>query len=233
MIFAANFKSNHTRKTTKEFIENIDNFLTEKEIKNQVFIFPTATALDSFKLNENLTIGTQNAFYVQNGSFTGEIGTEQLDEFNIKTILIGHSERRLIIGETLGWLQEKFNFYQEQNFNIVFCIGEPLEIREEGAEALKRYLDEQLEGIDLSYKNLTIAYEPIWAIGTGKTASIEEIELTHNYLKTKFNSPLLYGGSVKVDNIKDIAKIKSVDGVLVGSASLDVDNFIQMIEKLK
>jgi len=227
MIFAANFKSNHTRKTTKEYMQKLNAYKTE----HTVWVFPPATALDEFK--GSVRVGVQNAFATHNGAYTGELGLEQLDEFNIKTILIGHSERRLIIGETLGWLQEKFNFYQEQNFNIVFCIGEPLEIREEGVEALKRYLDEQLEGIDLSYKNLTIAYEPIWAIGTGKTASIEEIELTHNYLKTKFNSPLLYGGSVKVDNIKDIAKIKSVDGVLVGSASLDVDNFIQMIEKLK
>jgi triosephosphate isomerase (TIM) len=93
-IIASNFKTNHTRKSTKEFVDEVDNYLQNENIQNDVYIFPPATALDDFETVSNLEVGTQNSYYAKNGSFTGEIGTEQLEEFNIKTILIGHSERR-------------------------------------------------------------------------------------------------------------------------------------------
>lgn len=227
MIFAANFKTNHTRASTEKYIEALNEKLLAKKPEDQVYIFPPATALDKYE--GDFTIGAQNAYPAQNGAFTGEIGTEQLEEFNIKTILIGHSERREHLGESQAKIAQKFAFFKEQGYEILYCIGEPLEIREEGDEAVMEYLLAQFDGIDISYKNLIIAYEPIWAIGTGRSATVEEIASTHESLKKTVQKPLLYGGSVKPANIKEITDIRGVDGVLVGSASLDAESFSQMV----
>ncbi|WP_373029924.1 triose-phosphate isomerase [Sulfurovum sp.] len=227
MIFAANFKTNHTRASTKKYIEALKEKLLAKKSEDQVYIFPPATALDKYE--GDFTIGVQNAYPTQNGAFTGEIGTEQLEEFGIKTILIGHSERREHLGESQDKIAQKFAFFKEQGYEILYCIGEPLEIREEGDEAVMEYLLAQFDGIDITYENLIIAYEPIWAIGTGRSATVEEIASTHESLKKTVQKPLLYGGSVKSANIKEITDIRGVDGVLVGSASLDAESFAEMI----
>jgi len=227
MIFAANFKTNHTRVSTQKYIESLKEKLPAKKTEDQVYIFPPATALDKYE--GDFTMGAQNAYPAQNGAFTGEIGTEQLEEFDIKTILIGHSERREHLGESQENVAQKFAFFKEEGYEILYCIGEPLEIREEGDEAVMEYLLAQFDGIDITYKNLIIAYEPIWAIGTGRSATVEEIASTHKALKQTVQKPLLYGGSVKPANIKEITSIRGVDGVLVGSASLDAKSFTEMI----
>ena len=227
MIYAANFKTNHTRQTTKDYIEKLKEKIATKETEDSVYIFPPATALDRFE--GDFTVGAQNAYPAQNGAYTGEIGVEQLEEFAIKTILIGHSERREIIGESQEIVAAKFAYFKEQGFEIIYCIGEPLEVREQGNEAVMEYLLAQFEGIDISYENLIIAYEPIWAIGTGRSATVEEIASTHKALKKTVQKPLLYGGSAKPANIKEITSISGVDGVLVGSASLDAGSFSEMI----
>jgi triosephosphate isomerase len=228
MIFAANFKTNHTRKSTELYMDALNKKLGAKSSEDKVYIFPPATAFDSYE--GDFTLGTQNAYPARNGAFTGEIGLEQLDEFNIKTILIGHSERRELLNESQEKVAEKFAFFKAQNFEIIYCIGEPLEIREKGFEAVMKYLLAQFEGIDISYEKLIVAYEPIWAIGTGRSATVEEISSTHSALKKSLNdTPLLYGGSAKPENIKEIRNIAGVDGVLVGSASLDAGSFSEMI----
>ncbi len=228
MIYAANFKTNHTRKSTYAYIKALNEKLSVKKPDDKVYIFPPSTALDRYK--GDFTIGVQNAYPAYNGAYTGEIGLEQLDEFDIKTILIGHSERREYMAETQEKVAVKFAFFQEQGFEIIYCIGEPLEIREKGFEAVMKYLLAQFNGIDIHYENLIVAYEPIWAIGTGRSATVEEISTTHRALKKVINSkPLLYGGSAKPANIKEIASIAGVDGVLVGSASLNAESFSQMI----
>jgi len=228
MIYAANFKTNHTRQSTKNYIEELNEKLGAKSPNDRVYIFPPATALDNYE--GDFTVGTQNAYAAQNGAYTGEIGLEQLDEFDIKTILIGHSERREYMAETQEKVAQKFSFFQEQGFEILYCIGEPLEIREKGFESVMQYLFSQFEGIDITYEKLIVAYEPIWAIGTGRSATVEEISTTHRALKKAINEkPLLYGGSAKPANIKEITSIAGVDGVLVGSASLDADSFSEMI----
>ena len=228
MIFAANFKTNHTRKSTEHYICDLNEKLRAKKPEDRVYIFPPATALNSYE--GDFTLGTQNAYPSHNGAYTGEIGVEQLDEFGIKTILIGHSERREYMGESQEKVAEKFSFFKEQDFEIIYCIGEPLEIREKGIEAVMQYLLAQFDGIDITYDNLVIAYEPIWAIGTGRSATVEEIANTHRALKKVINDiPLLYGGSAKPANIKEIISIAGVDGVLVGSASLDAESFSQMV----
>jgi triosephosphate isomerase len=228
MIIAANFKSNMTRKSTYEYMEALNAFMKESQVAHEVMVFPPATALDSF--NTDVMVGVQNAYGVKNGAFTGEIALEQLEEFAIKTILIGHSERRHVLNETQDDIVVKYNFFKEQDFTIVYCIGEPLEIRENGSDALMEYLEEQLEGIDLGYEKLVIAYEPVWAIGTGLTPSTNDILLIHNALKKIIDKPILYGGSVKPANAKEIMALRSVDGVLVGGASLDVEDFKAIIK---
>jgi len=228
MKFVANFKTNHTRASTEAYIEKLNEYLEEVAI-DEVTICPPATALqDGYK---KVRVGAQNAYPVLNGAYTGEIGLEQLNEFGITTIIIGHSERRQILDESQEFIAKKFAFFQEQGFEIIYCIGEPLEVRKEGQEALFEYLFEEFEGIDACYEKLTIAYEPIWAIGTGVSASVEDIKLVHDGLKKEFNKPLLYGGSVKPSNIEEIAKIDSVDGVLVGSASLKEEDFSEIIKR--
>lgn len=223
MILAANFKTNHTRASTQEYLNTLNDFaLTRSE---RFFIFPPASALT--RSTPKITVGAQNAYATNNGSFTGELGLEQLAEFGINTVLIGHSERRHILKESLELIEQKFNFYKSQNFTIFFCIGETLEIKEKGA--VLDYIKTQLKGIDLSYKNLVLAYEPVWAIGTGKSASSTDIAEIHAQIKQLSKAPLLYGGSVKADNFKEIANIANVDGVLVGTSSWDVSDFIKMI----
>ncbi len=224
-IVAANFKMHKTRNETKKYLSELKtiNFGNVK-----VAVFPPFTAL-----MEDEIIGAQNAYPAQNGAYTGEIGLEQLNEFNIKRVLIGHSERRHILKESQEFIAEKFNFYKENNFEIFYCIGEPLEIRKKGLDEVVKYLQNQLDGIDLDYEKLIVAYEPVWAIGTGVSASNEEIKDTHAEIRKFTKRPLLYGGSVKLHNIKEILEIPNVDGVLVGSASLDVEVFKKMIETAK
>ncbi len=227
MIYAGNFKTNHTRQSTREYLTKMQ--LHHHKIKegDRVLIFPPLTAIDNYDVD--FTIGVQNAYPIQNGAFTGEVGVEQLNEFNIKTILIGHSERREVLGESQEFVAKKFNFFKDMGFEIIYCIGEPLEVREEGEEAVIKYLLAQFKGIDTEYDNFLVAYEPIWAIGTGRSATVEEIASTHNELKRYINKPLLYGGSVKGSNIAEISAIDNVDGVLVGGASLKTESFLELV----
>jgi triosephosphate isomerase len=227
MIYAANFKTNHTRESTKSYIKELQSKLKDKKAEDRVFIFPPLTALDSY--DGDFTIGVQNAYPAINGAYTGEVGIEQLSEFGIKTILIGHSERRDIIGESQEQVAKKFTFFKEQGFEIIYCIGESLEVRERGIEAVMEHLISQFDGIDTSYDNFIVAYEPIWAIGTGRSATAKEIVQTHNALKKIIDKPLLYGGSVKGANIAQISAIDNVDGVLVGGASLKTDTFLELV----
>jgi triosephosphate isomerase len=225
MIVAANFKTNKTRKETKRYLQELGKI---KFNGVKVAVFPPQSALF-----EDKVVGAQNAYPTVSGAYTGEIGLEQLNEFNIKRILIGHSERRHILGESQEFIAKKFEFFKNYDFEIFYCIGEPLEIRKKGIEAVVEYLKEQLIGIDLEYEKLIVAYEPVWAIGTGVSAKLEQIQETHKEIRKFTKRPILYGGSVKLSNIEDILKIENVDGVLVGSASLDVEVFKQMIKKAK
>ncbi len=228
MIIAANFKTFKTRQETLDYYRDVKSFIEKNEISVETMIFPPATALNTFK--GKTVVGAQNAYPVTNGAYTGEIGLNQLKEFGIETILIGHSERRHVLGESQELMVQKFNFYKEQGFTIVYCIGEPLEVREESNEALMAYLEAQLEGIDLNYDKLVIAYEPVWAIGTGLTPSANEVELIHTALRQKIKAPILYGGSVKVNNAKELLALNNVDGALIGSGALQQENFCSILE---
>ena len=232
-IIASNFKTNHTRKSTALFVNKVNEFLKSNNILNEVIVFPTATSLDEFDTVSNLTIGAQNAYAVEKGSYTGEIGTVQLDEFAIKTILIGHSERRHVLGESQEEIARKYAFYKSEGYKIIYCIGEPLEVKESGLDKTLEYVYEQFEGIDTNYENLILAYEPVWAIGTGVTATNEDITSVHSAIKSRIAKPLLYGGSVKVKNVAEICALDGVDGALIGTASWLVEDFKQIIENTK
>lgn len=226
MIVAANLKTNLTRKETKEYVQSLESFKQNNSLDQDIFVFPATSSLDDFQTS--IAIGAQNAYPVENGAFTGEIGLDHLNEFAIKTMLIGHSERRHILGESQEMIAQKFKYFQELGFTIVYCVGEPLQMREAGVAEMMEYIDAQYKGIDTSYEKLIIAYEPVWAIGTGLTPTKEDILAIHGELKKKSKAPLLYGGSVKLNNAKEIMALKNVDGILVGSAALNVEDFCQM-----
>ncbi|MFK5882540.1 MAG: triose-phosphate isomerase [Sulfurospirillum sp.] len=226
MIIASNFKTNHNRKSTKEFVD----FINSQNFFSEVRIYPPFTAFGYFELTPNIRVGAQNFYPVQNGSFTGETGFDQLEEFEVDSVLIGHSERRHILGETQESICEKYNFAKQKECEIIYCVGEPKEIREQGIEAVMSYIWEQFDGIDIDYDELIVAYEPVWAIGTGLSASLEDIEEVLQKLRMKIKAPLLYGGSVKVETTKDILSIENCGGILVGTASWSVENFSKMIE---
>jgi len=235
-IIAANFKSNHTRKTTKDFFSNLNSFVKTSKYQEGIFVFPSSSSFVDFgdyDLEKNIIQGAQNAYPANNGAFTGELSSVHLDEFNIKTILLGHSERRYILNENQDFIAEKFKFYQDLGYQIIYCVGESLELRNEGFEASLEYIWELFDKIDISYSKLILAYEPIWAIGTGKSASEEDILQMHEYIKAKIHKPLLYGGSVNAKNARSICSLANVDGALVGSASLDFESFKQILENTK
>ena len=221
MRFLANLKCNHTRVSFKEYAQILDANLSAND---DVTVFPPFSALDlaahKFKL------GAQNFYPCESGAHTGEIGKAMLDEFGVKSVLIGHSERREL-GESEELLRAKFDFAAKAGWQIVYCIGENLSVNEAGGT--KEFLAKQLKNIDLSYERLLIAYEPIWAIGTGRSASAEQIEEILNFIREQTSAPLLYGGSVNAANIGGIAGIKNCDGVLVGTASWEASKFLELI----
>lgn len=227
MILCANFKANKTRQETQAYMAVVESFVSANDISDTVMVFPPFTALEH--LSRNVLIGVQNGYPVQNGAYTGEIALEQLEEFGIKTILIGHSERRHILGESQETIAAKYRFFAERGFVIIYCVGEPLDVRESGEDTLMAYVQDQFEGIDLSYPDLIVAYEPVWAIGTGLTPTSDQIVAMHTALRAKTQAPLLYGGSVKVENAGEIMALENVDGVLVGSAALSASDFCDMI----
>ena len=222
MKFLANLKCNHTRESFREYAKILDANLSAND---DVSVFAPASAFDEKR--HLFRLGAQNFYPCENGAFTGEIGKAMLDEFDIKDVLIGHSERREILNESEEFLRAKFDFAAKNGWNVIYCIGENLSTNESGAT--KEFLSRQLENIDLDYKNLVIAYEPVWAIGTGKSASTEQIEGILNFIREQTSAPLLYGGSVNVANIGGIAGIKNCDGVLVGTASWDAPGFLELI----
>ncbi|RUT50513.1 triose-phosphate isomerase [Campylobacter fetus] len=221
MIYAANLKCNHTRGGFLEYAKELDS----KVSGENVIVFPPSSAFLEAKFK--FVQGAQNFYPCDSGSFTGEIGTAMLDEFNIATVLIGHSERRAL-GEDEPFLKAKFDFAKQKGWDVIYCIGEDDITHMNGST--KEFLTEQLENIDLEYENLVIAYEPIWAIGTGKSANSVVITDILDFISTKTTAPLLYGGSVNEKNICDIKAIKNCNGVLVGTASWDVKNFINLIK---
>ncbi len=195
---------------------------------------------------ENFFVAAQNCFSKKSGAYTGEISAEMLQSLNIKFVVLGHSERREYFEESNQLLAEKLNIALEYNITPIFCCGEPLSIRD--AQTQNEFVAKQLEESLFHFsaddvQKIVIAYEPIWAIGTGKTATSEQAQQMHAHLRkllaNKYgkdvagNVSILYGGSVKANNAKEIFSQPDVDGGLVGGASLIADEFITIIKSLK
>jgi triosephosphate isomerase len=181
-----------------------------------------------------LQVGAQNMHEASQGAYTGEISGIMLKEAGASFVLLGHSERRSLFGETDAKLHQKIFRALEAGLLPILCVGETLEEREQGREeeVLKRQLQTALQGIDPH--QVIVAYEPIWAIGTGKSASVEMIEAAHRVCRSIVGKGgrILYGGSVRLDNVAELVRSSEIDGILVGAASLDPAIFKQIIEKV-
>lgn len=226
MKFTANLKCNHTRASFAEYARTLDGELDGAlGAGDEVSVFAPFCAFDAAE--HKFKLGAQNFYPCESGAFTGEIGKAHLDEFSVRSVLVGHSERREILGESEKFLRAKFDFAAKQDWQIIYCVGENLATFESGGT--REFLVSQLGNIALDYENLVIAYEPIWAIGTGKSASVEQIAEILEFIAGKTPAPLLYGGSVNAANIAQICAVPQCGGVLVGTASWDAQNFLNLI----
>lgn len=224
-IIAANLKANHTPQSTLAYFATLQSELEKisHAKSHHIIVFPNQASLTD-NIYKHFDIGAQNAYPVKNGAFTGEIGQEVLQALQIKHIMLGHSERRKM-GESDSFIAEKFRFFAEHNMRIMLCVGE-----DSKSSNVRDFLESKFSSIDLSYPLLTVAYEPVWAIGSGETPSLEEIANTMDMLRGLGVKRALYGGSVNKDNISQICLIS--DGVLIGGSSLCVENFAQMISSV-
>lgn len=252
LIFAANWKLNKNPQQTRSFFSDFQKVVFEllsKVSSSQVrvlFFTPatnweaTAEGLQSISkqahLEQVIGWGAQNVYTELSGAFTGENSMQTLSELGGKYSLVGHSERRQYFKEDNEFLNKKILKLQTQKMTPVYCIGESLSERESGVT--EKILEEQLKkGLaQVEDQNLIVAYEPVWAIGTGKIATVEQVQETHAFVKKVLNFiglhevPILYGGSVKPENAMELIHIENVNGFLVGGASLDVKSFGQIIE---
>mgnify|MGYP000672155986 CR=1 FL=1 len=168
----------------------------------------------------------QNVHWEPHGAYTGEVSPQMLRELGVHGALVGHSERRQLFGETDEMVARRARAALEAGLGVIACVGETLEQRESGDTEL--VLKIQVEAIAFAageHEHLVIAYEPVWAIGTGKTATPEQAEEAHRFIKSLLDRPVLYGGSVKPDNAAELLSQPSIDGALVGGASLEPDSF--------
>ena len=249
-IAAANWKMNLTLEQGNTLTAAIIQASLTTNINHQVILgvpFPYLISVkEQIGNHENVFAAAQNCYSKPSGAYTGEVSVEMLKSIGIQHVIIGHSERREYFNESHAMLADKINICLEFGLTPIFCCGEPLAIREAGTQ--NSYVATQLEEslFHLSPQQLTgfiIAYEPIWAIGTGKTATNEQAQEIQAYIRqviaAKYDSTvadsisILYGGSVKAGNAKEIFAQPDVDGGLVGGASLVATDFITIINSLK
>lgn len=232
-IIAANFKMNLTKKEIDNYLKEIDN----KKINNVIF-FPSNLYIPYFS---KYNIGSQDISFKELGSITGDTSIKQYLDFNIKYVLIGHSERRKYFNDS-KYISDKVNLALKNNIIPIICVGETEEEYNNNLtkKVLKDELDEALENnITLLNNKIIIAYEPIFSIGTNKVLDIKEIENIVSYIKSYLKNTylldikVLYGGSVNLNNIGNLEKISNLDGYLIGNASLDAKSFLDLISKIK
>lgn len=243
-IIAANWKMNETRAQGEALARSVAEGIASLPDDRKVVIFPPATALDivTGASMGRFETGIQNFYPAENGAFTGEISPAMVHDCGGQWALCGHSERRHIFNEPDELISRKVNFALAHDLKVMLCVGETLEERESGHlnAVLIRQLTSALSGqsSETAVSSIAIAYEPVWAIGTGKTAGPAEIKEAHELirgdLRTMFASactelPILYGGSVKPSNAHEILGLDNVDGVLVGGASLEAKSFLAII----
>jgi triosephosphate isomerase len=249
-IAAANWKMNLTYQQAEKLLDDILSVNINLAPSQQVIFavpFPYLIMAKSEVAEERgFDIAAQNCSDKKSGAYTGEISAEMLRSIQINYCVIGHSERREYYYETNKLLAEKLNICLQYNITPIFCCGEPLRIREEGNQDqfVQQQLKESLFHLSPEQmRSVVIAYEPIWAIGTGKTATTEQAQEMHRHLRSvladKYGQQvaddvsILYGGSVKAGNAKELFGSPDVDGGLVGGASLTASEFVEIIKALK
>ncbi len=242
-VIAGNWKMHKNLDEAMQFFKEIMPIVNE--CSDKVYIAAPFTHLktlcDNFK-SSNLVIGAQNMNDASKGAFTGEISAFMLKDVGAKFVLLGHSERRHIFGESNEFINKKVKRALTDNLQPVLCIGETLEERESGhmKDVLQSQLEDCLNSVTADQLNkMLIAYEPVWAIGTGVTATAEQAEEAHRFTRKLIENkwgkdisdliPILYGGSVTPDNVKILMEQVDIDGVLVGGASLKSDSFAKII----
>ena len=225
-LVIANFKMNGS----KEFIESwAKDFLEEKKSNNRVVVALPSPYLLNFK-ESNLNLAGQNVSNQSSGAFTSQLSAQMLKDCGAEYCLIGHSEARQYLMETNDNIKQKFDQLTQESIQPILCIGEPIEIKE--TSKTTDYLLDQLELLSSDHENIIIAYEPIWAIGTGLTPDMEDIQLAVDCIRGKFNKSIkvLYGGSVNSLNAADISAKTDIDGLLVGGASLNPKEFAKIAQ---
>ena len=247
-IIAANWKMNKLRAEAEDAAGILADAAKNISNDRQMIVFPPFTAISAvariFAGRTNLAVGAQNVYPAGSGAFTGEIAPAMLQDAGAAWVLTGHSERRHALGESNAFVAEKTRFSLECGLKVMLCIGETLEERDAGN--LEKVLAEQLsvviQALSEASRNalagsFAVAYEPVWAIGTGKVAGAAEVTAAHAAVRallrnmlgdTASSLPILYGGSVKPDNAAQLLNLDNVDGLLVGGASLEAESFLQI-----
>ncbi len=242
-IVAGNWKMNLDMNESHLLVQNILDNPIVGEI--EIIIAPAFIHLNKIKelvSNTNIHVAAQDCSANNMGAFTGEVSAKMISSYNIDYVIIGHSERRFNFNESNALLLTKINQALKNKLNIIFCCGENIDHRQKGSyfELIEKQLSEtvfQLSSNEIS--NITIAYEPIWAIGTGQTASVDQAQEIHRFIRNLFerkygfkisnNISILYGGSCNASNSQDLFSCEDVDGGLIGGASLKSDDFVKII----
>ncbi|NCB06744.1 MAG: triose-phosphate isomerase [Bacteroidia bacterium] len=245
-IVAGNWKCNTTLQEGIELAQNVDKLVAEQGAKDVVVVLGTPfthiTKVVESVDNKRIGVAAQNCAAEAKGAFTGEVSAAMVKSTGAGYVILGHSERREYYGETSETLNKKLALVLENGLTPIYCCGEPLAVREAEAqnEFVKKQLDETIFTLSPDdFKKIVIAYEPIWAIGTGKTASSDQAQEIHAYIRSivaeKFGNEIaqgvsiLYGGSCNAKNAKELFANPDVDGGLIGGASLKAEDFIQII----
>ena len=242
-IVAGNWKMNNGLQETKLLINELKTEVNHCEC--DVMIAPSfvclQTAIDLLT-NNDIEVVSQNVHHEENGAYTGEVSAKMLSSIGIKTTIIGHSERREYFNETHDMLKHKVDTSLENSMKIIFCFGEQLKDRKTNNHStiISNQISESLFHLNSSdWDNIILAYEPVWAIGTGETASSDQVQEMHsfirNFIAQKYSAELaqnvsiLYGGSVKPSNAKEIFSMEDVDGGLIGGSSLNSKDFFSIV----
>lgn len=251
-IIAANWKMHKTRAEAAAFIEAFSAKAAKISSTVRLLIFPPFTAIETVAAAlrkhpiANCSVGAQNVHPETHGAFTGEISVLMLRDLGVSTVLVGHSERRTLFGESDEFLLRKVQRLLAENLTPMLCVGETLAQRDSGET--RAVLAHQISAIfskisDADAMSVQIAYEPVWAIGTGRNATPDQAQQAHGWIREELakicgpqmaaNIPILYGGSVKPENAADILSQTDVDGALVGGASLDPGSFAAIASACK
>lgn len=244
-VVAGNWKMNKDLSGTIELISAIKNELSKYETSTEVIVCPPFTSLETASTllkGSSIKLGAQNMHYEDSGAFTGEISAEMLKSVGCQYVILGHSERRTLFGESDEMINKKIKKAVSAGLKPIFCVGETLEERESGSteKVVETQIREGLSGLNESeLSELIIAYEPVWAIGTGKTATPQQAQDVHQFIRNLIselssnnfaeNLVIQYGGSVKPDNAAELFSQPDIDGGLIGGASLKADAFLAIV----